>query len=59
MRAALPVLALLLVLRGCTNLNLQVRATNTGVIDSYRSLGSEPYHAATLGTRLIADPSPQ
>ena len=45
----------LLVERGCPKLNLQVRSTNQGVIDWYRSLGSEPDHAVGLGKRLIPD----
>ena len=45
----------LLVERGCPKLNLQVRSTNTAVIDWYRSLGYEPDHAVSLGKRLIPD----
>jgi ribosomal protein S18 acetylase RimI-like enzyme len=45
----------LLVERGCPKLNLQVRSTNQGVIDWYRSLGYEPDHAVSLGKRLILD----
>ena len=45
----------LLVERGCPKLNLQVRSTNQGVIDWYRSLGYEPDHAVGLGKRLIPD----
>ena len=45
----------LLVERGCPKLNLQVRSTNQGVIDWYRSLGYEPDHAVSLGKRLIPD----
>ena len=45
----------LLVERGCPKLNLQVRSTNPGVIDWYRSLGYEPDHAVSLGKRLIPD----
>ena len=41
--------------RGCPKLNLQVRSTNQGVIDWYRSLGYEPDHAVSLGKRLIPD----
>ncbi|MDR6907665.1 ribosomal protein S18 acetylase RimI-like enzyme [Agromyces sp. 3263] len=45
----------LLIALGCPKLNLQVRSTNQGVIDWYRSLGYEPDHAVSLGKRLIAD----
>lgn len=45
----------LLVERGCPKLNLQVRATNTAVIDWYRTLGYEPDAAVALGKRLIPD----
>ena len=41
--------------RGCPKLNLQVRSTNQGVIDWYRSLGYELDHAVGLGKRLIPD----
>lgn len=40
---------------GCPKLNLQVRATNTGVIDWYRSLGYDLDGAVGLGKRLIPD----
>lgn len=45
----------LLVERGCPKLNLQVRASNTGVIEWYRTLGYEPDNAVSLGKRLIPD----
>ncbi|WP_268236939.1 GNAT family N-acetyltransferase [Agromyces bauzanensis] len=45
----------LLIERGCPKLNLQVRSTNTDVIEWYRSLGYEPDHAVSLGKRLIPD----
>ncbi|WP_448810400.1 GNAT family acetyltransferase [Agromyces bauzanensis] len=48
----------LLVERGCPKLNLQVRSTNTGVIDWYRSLGYELDQAVSLGKRLIPDVPP-
>ena len=48
----------LLVERGCPKLNLQVRSTNQGVIDWYRSLGYEPDDAVSLGKRLIPDGGP-
>jgi ribosomal protein S18 acetylase RimI-like enzyme len=45
----------LLTERGCPKLNLQVRSSNTGVIEWYRSLGYEPDNAVSLGKRLIPD----
>ena len=49
----------LLVERGCPKLNLQVRSTNAGVIEWYRSLGYELDQVASLGKRLIpAAPPP-
>ncbi len=49
----------LLVERGCPKLNLQVRSSNTGVIEWYRTLGYVPDNAVSLGKRLIPDaPAP-
>lgn len=45
----------LLVERGCPKLNLQVRSTNAGVIEWYRSLGYELDGAVGMGKRLIPD----
>ena len=45
----------LLIARGCPKINLQVRSTNTAVIDYYRSLGYQEDHAIGMGKRLIAD----
>lgn len=45
----------LLIERGCPKLNLQVRSTNTGVIEWYRSLGYELDGAVSMGKRLIPD----
>ena len=45
----------LLTERGCPKLNLQVRTTNTGVIEFYRSLGYQVDEAVSLGKRLIPD----
>ena len=45
----------LLAERGCPKLNLQVRSTNTGVIEFYRSLGYQVDEAVSLGKRLIPD----
>ncbi len=38
--------------RGCLKLNLQVRATNAGVIPFYRSLGYEVEEIVSMGKRL-------
>ena len=48
----------LLVERGCPKLNLQVRSSNTGVIEWYLALGYVPDNAVSLGKRLIADTPP-
>ena len=45
----------LLAERGCPKLNLQVRSTNTGVIEFYRSLGYQVDETVSLGKRLIPD----
>ncbi|WP_395242827.1 GNAT family acetyltransferase [Agromyces sp. MMS24-K17] len=45
----------LLLERGCPKLNLQVRSTNTAVIEFYHRLGYEPDAAVSLGKRLIPD----
>lgn len=45
----------LLAERGCPKLNLQVRSSNTGVIEWYRTLGYAPDNAVSLGKRLIPD----
>ena len=45
----------LLAERGCPKLNLQVRSSNAGVIEWYRTLGYESDNAVSLGKRLIPD----
>jgi ribosomal protein S18 acetylase RimI-like enzyme len=40
---------------GCPKVNLQVRATNAGVVEFYRSLGYDVDDVVSLGKRLIAD----
>ncbi len=40
---------------GCPKINLQVRTTNTDVIDFYESLGYSKDNAIGLGKRLIVD----
>ena len=45
----------LLIARGCPKLNLQVRASNAGVIDFYRKLGYEVEELVCMGKRLIRD----
>lgn len=43
---------------GCPRVNLQVRSTNSGVIEFYRRLGYQVDEVASLGKRLIADVPP-
>lgn len=43
---------------GCPKLNLQVRSTNTGVLDFYRALGYLQDDVVSLGKRLIPDTPP-
>jgi len=45
----------LLIERGCPKLNLQVRTSNTGVIEFYRRLGYSLDETVSLGKRLIPD----
>lgn len=45
----------LLVERGCPKLNLQVRSSNSGVIEFYRRLGYVQDETVSLGKRLIHD----
>jgi ribosomal protein S18 acetylase RimI-like enzyme len=45
----------LLAERGCPKLNLQVRSSNAGIIEWYRTLGYAPDNAVSLGKRLIPD----
>jgi len=45
----------LLAERGCPKLNLQVRSSNAGVIEWYRTLGYESDNAVSIGKRLIPD----
>jgi ribosomal protein S18 acetylase RimI-like enzyme len=40
---------------GCPKLNMQVRATNVGVLQFYRRLGYVQDEAVSLGKRLIRD----
>ena len=40
---------------GCPKLNLQVRSSNTAVLDFYRSLGYAQDEAVSLGKRLVPD----
>ena len=46
----------LLIDRGCPKLNLQVRASNGGVLEFYRKLGYVKDETVSLGKRLIPDP---
>jgi len=41
--------------RGCPKLNLQVRATNSAIVEFYQHLGYEIDAAVSLGKRLIPD----
>ena len=45
----------LLTERGCPKINLQVRSTNSGVIEFYRKLGYSQDQTVSLGKRLIPD----
>ena len=45
----------LLMERGCPKVNIQVRATNTDVIEFYRRIGYAQDEAVSLGKRLIPD----
>ena len=45
----------LLLTLGCPKLNLQVRSSNTAVLDFYRHLGYAQDEAVSLGKRLIPD----
>lgn len=45
----------LLIERGCPKVNLQVRSTNSEVIDYYEKLGYVRDKAVSLGKRLIPD----
>jgi ribosomal protein S18 acetylase RimI-like enzyme len=41
--------------KGCPKINLQVRGTNTQVIDFYQAIGYDVENAVGLGKRLISD----
>lgn len=45
--------------RGCPKLNLQLRASNAGVIEFYRKLGYAQEELLSLGKRLIYDQPPK
>jgi ribosomal protein S18 acetylase RimI-like enzyme len=45
----------LLIERGCPKINLQVRSSNSGVIEFYRKLGYSKDETVSLGKRLIPD----
>lgn len=49
----------LLTARGCPKLNIQVRATNTAVLEFYRRIGYTVDEAVSLGKRLIPDAPPR
>lgn len=54
-RALMQEIERLLTARGCPKINLQVRTSNTAVIEFYRSLGYAQDEAVSLGKRLIPD----
>lgn len=41
---------------GAPKVQLQVRATNRGVIEFYRRIGYEPYEVVDMGKRIVPDP---
>jgi len=43
---------------GCPKLNLQIRASNAGVLAFYQRLGYAPDQTVSLGKRLIRDDAP-
>jgi ribosomal protein S18 acetylase RimI-like enzyme len=40
---------------GCPKINLQVRSTNTGVIEFYQKIGYKIDDVVSLGKRLVPD----
>jgi ribosomal protein S18 acetylase RimI-like enzyme len=40
---------------GCPKINLQVRSSNTGVIEFYKRIGFKPDDVVSLGKRLVSD----
>jgi len=46
---------ILIQIKGCPKINLQVRGTNTQVIDFYQAIGYDVENAVGLGKRLIPD----
>jgi ribosomal protein S18 acetylase RimI-like enzyme len=48
----------LLLARGCPKINLQIRASNSGVVSFYKSLGYSEDAVISLGKRLIIDEPP-
>ena len=42
---------------GCPKINLQIRSTNTQVIDFYKSIGYSDDEVLSMGKRLTKDPS--
>ncbi len=41
---------------GCPKINLQIRSTNTQVIDFYKSIGYSDDEVLSMGKRLTKDP---
>ena len=54
-RALMTRIEELLVIMGCPKINIQVRATNSEVLEFYRALGYQQDDVVSLGKRLIAD----
>jgi ribosomal protein S18 acetylase RimI-like enzyme len=40
---------------GCPKINLQVRSSNTGVVEFYNRIGFKPDDVVSLGKRLVSD----
>jgi len=41
---------------GCPKINLQIRSTNTGVVEFYRHIGYSVDDVVSMGKRLVQDP---
>jgi ribosomal protein S18 acetylase RimI-like enzyme len=57
-RALMDTVERLLLERGCPKINLQIRSSNSGVIDFYRKLGYAADEVVSFGKRLIHDAPP-
>lgn len=54
-RAMMQQVEILIQRKGCPKINLQVRGTNTDVIEFYQAIGYDVENAVGLGKRLIPD----